>query len=263
MKIGQHHTRFAGKPTVRGDAFIMPDVPNFTERHFGHFADHMGHLCRGQTLLYQYLGTSVIPCHEVLHLVQHLHGQLHDPDPRSYAMEHDASRLNYVLLWHVLERRRNKPGWTKWVIMLEGLNRTLWAQKKLHSTSIGLSACEAYRRWADSFGIISPCDTFAEAGDEQALQLESLVKSIVAGEALTVGTLPPSREHLMALLRTAFDPGRCGDVYSPENSSLTSSLLPEDLRLNSLAASELLRPATDPALAVALGAMLREVCNEL
>jgi len=36
-------------------------------------------------------------------------------DSHSYAMEHDASRLNYLLLWQVLERRSPEPSWSKWV----------------------------------------------------------------------------------------------------------------------------------------------------
>ena len=112
----------------------------------------------------QALALYLIPCHELLHIVQHLyldqslfiysllslflnlqllesqfkwpkrgwisaisygtcwdirHGNLLDSDSHSYAMEHDASRLNYLLLWHLLERRSPEPQWSKWVPILK------------------------------------------------------------------------------------------------------------------------------------------------
>jgi len=185
----------------------------------------MGHGCKGQTLLYQFLGTYLIPCHEVLHVVQHLHGGLLDPDPRSYAMEHDASRLNFVLLWHVMQQPGSAPGWAKWALMLEGVNRALVCSRRL---GLGFDAAqrEAYRRWADSFGLESPAQEFARRGDEAALELEGLAKVVVAGEGLAVAGAPPPAPHLRALLRAAFDPARRGDVYSDGNRGRLLSALP-------------------------------------
>ena len=239
-----------------GNCIVMPDVGRFQERHFQHFAERMGHQCRGQTLLYQYLATVLIPCHEVLHIVQHLHGQMLDADPRSYAMEHDASRLNYVLMWHVLQRGDRRPVWAKWVFMLEGINRALWAQHTLSKGS-GPSVYEAYRRWADSFGLESPEATFAANGDAAALALEGAVKILVSGEALTVGDVPPTRDHLRALLRTAFDLERTGDVYSKENRQRTDALLPPELRLHERAGGGLLAPPQDGSLSKELAAVLK------
>merc|ERR1740121_3501807 len=153
-------------------------------------------------------------------------------------MEHDASRLNYVLLWHVLQRRRCPgPAWAKWVVMLEAVNRSVWALGRLRASgSSGDGEAPgrlfaAYRRWADSFGLDSPLAEARRAGDAEALAFEGAAKCAVAGEALGVCGLPPSRADLEALLRTAFHPQRRGDVYSAENRALVASTLPELLLL--------------------------------
>jgi len=214
-----------------GKCITMPDVPHFAERHFQHFAEYMDHVHPGQTVLYQFLGTYVIPCHEVLHIVQHLHGKMRDPDARSYVMEHDASRLNYVLLWHVLHRDFTCPPWFRWVVMLEAVNRTLQAQSRFSSTFV--EKYPAYRRWADSFGLDSPLAAYAHGvTDEDELRMEGLSKILVAGEALGCrGGRCPSRSHLVDLLTVAFLPERIGDVYSPENRERVLTALPADLQL--------------------------------
>ncbi|CAL1173039.1 unnamed protein product [Cladocopium goreaui] len=195
------------------NSIIMPDVPNFTERHFQHFQRSAGHTSTGETLLYEALALYLIPCHELLHIVQHLHGHLLDSDSHSYAMEHDASRLNYLLLWHVLERRSPEPQWSKWVLMLEGINRSLSAFQRIKAQDAAYYA--AYRQWADTFGLDAPSKIFASSGDEMSLSLEGMVKMIVAGEAL-VANYESQGPHLEPLLRVAFDPARQGDVYSCE-----------------------------------------------
>jgi len=193
------------------NSIIMPDVPNFAKQHFEHFQRSNGHRSTGETLLYQALALYLIPCHEILHIVQHLHGHLLDSDSHSYAMEHDASRLNYLLLWQVLERRSPEPSWSKWVLMLEGINRSMVSFQRLQG--IGMAPLMAYRRWADSFGLDAPSEVFSSFGDEVALALEGMVKMIVAGEAFLTHHTSPGAD-LRFLLRVAFDPERRGDVYS-------------------------------------------------
>eukprot|EP00927_Polykrikos_kofoidii_P029193 TRINITY_DN25282_c0_g1_i1.p1 TRINITY_DN25282_c0_g1~~TRINITY_DN25282_c0_g1_i1.p1 ORF type:complete len:490 (+),score=84.20 TRINITY_DN25282_c0_g1_i1:128-1597(+) len=253
------------------NTIVMPDVPSFGKPHFDYFATYsMRH--PGQTLLYQFLSTYVIPCHEVLHIVQHLHGHLLDRDPRSYAMEHDASRLNYVLLWHVLQRDgQSAPEWFKWVVMLEAVNRTLHADEQFRGRF--RSKRPAYRRWAASFGLDSPCAAFDElsleggadgsSGDDVALRLESLVKHLVAGEALGLRGSPPSRSHLDDLLRVAFDSARHGDVYSIENRQRVAAALPTDLSLTDDEACARLTspPSAGDGLDRLVAALRRDCCG--
>eukprot|EP00438_Fugacium_kawagutii_P020061 Skav201041 [mRNA] locus=scaffold3386:262484:272374:- [translate_table: standard] len=189
---------------------IMPDVPNFSQRHFQHFERCAGHGSSGETLLYQAtaapaLALYLIPCHEILHIVQHLHGNLLDSDSHSYAMEHDASRLNYLLLWQVLERRSPEPPWSKWVLMLEGINRSLVAFQRIKAQDEVHYA--AYRRWADTFGLDAPSNSWLRIA--AGASKEGMVKMIVAGEALVTNHDSPSA--LDSLLRVAFDPARQGD----------------------------------------------------
>mmetsp|Transcript_28732 Transcript_28732/g.79112 ORF Transcript_28732/g.79112 Transcript_28732/m.79112 type:complete len:471 (+) Transcript_28732:208-1620(+) len=226
-----------------GNCITMPNVPNFVDRHFSHFARLCGHTSPGHTLLYEYLGTYVIPCHEVLHIVQHLHGEMRDPDPQSYAMEHDASRLNYVMLWHVLQRDASLPAWFRSVVMLEGMNRAITAHNRFSLKPTDKYA--AYRKWADSFGLESPSVLYAEGTTEhEQLAFEGLSKILVAGEALTCrGGGAPTFQHLVDLLRVAFSPSRRGDVYSAENRAVVNSALPTDLRLDATAGRMLSAPA--------------------
>jgi len=217
-----------------GLSIVMPDVPRFEHRHFAHFEATLGHRHAGETVLYQFLGTYVIPCHEVLHIVQHLHG-LRDSDAKSYAMEHDASRLNYVMLWHVLQRDLACPAWGRWVVMLEAFNRALQARAKFEAGPT--SHYEAYRDWADSFGLNSPMEKY---GEDPGNKLESMSKILVAGEALALrGGCEPSLEHLQDLLRTAFHSDRRGDVYSSDNRAIVISALPKDLCLSAASATDL------------------------
>lgn len=39
--------------STKDNSIIMPDVPNFTERHFQHFQRSAGHTSTGETLLYE------------------------------------------------------------------------------------------------------------------------------------------------------------------------------------------------------------------
>merc|ERR1712098_456972 len=76
-------------------SIVMPNIPELTDRHFDHYKARLGHQNRGHSLVELMMDVWLVPCHEVIHIAQHLHGSLIDSDTQSFAMEHDASRLNY------------------------------------------------------------------------------------------------------------------------------------------------------------------------
>eukprot|EP00662_Eupelagonemidae_sp_cell21_P004396 gene4396-49046_t len=91
------------------------------------------------------------------------------------------------------------PPWARWVVMAEAVNRAQWAAATFRREYA--AEYPAYRQWADSFGVDSPGEAYGGRGDDVALRLESLSKWLVAGEALSVRSPPPTRDHLRDLLR--------------------------------------------------------------
>ena len=182
-----------------------------------------------ELMLFAYVECFLTPCHELIHICQHLH-QLTDSDRTSYSAEHDACRLNLPLLWLVLSGTADDMSWFAAVLMLHSINSGIQSKQELEQVA---GVWELYRSWADSFGLESPSaklqEAFAgESEEEQAtklLQYEEHFKVVVTAESLAAvalsSTAEPTEEHFAGLLGLAFHPQRKGDVYSEDNRALT------------------------------------------
>ena len=172
----------------------------------------------------------------MIHIAQHFRSQV-DSNATSYSAEHDASRLNLPLLWLVLQQpgsglvHEEDAAWWPSVLMLQSLNTGFQSMQLLRGEG-SEQAWQAYRAWADSFGLTPPNEAFqavsalAGSADSDAMlfNLESWSKQVITAEALGAVAMQqcpePSEEHFRELLQAAFHADRTGDVYSAENRAL-------------------------------------------
>jgi len=180
-----------------------------------------------EILMGEYMACFLIPCHEVIHIAQHIAG-LTDSDPTSYSAEHDASRLNMPLLLLVLQEDCGIPAWFVPVLIMQAINSALLVEMAMSALPDAPVIMAAYRSWADSFGLESPNAAFGpilekcteEDRTALAMELESYFKTLVTAEALgAAGLAKPCSDaaHFQELLGAAFHPARTGDVYSEAN----------------------------------------------
>jgi hypothetical protein len=127
--------------------------------------------------------------------------------------------------------------------MLQGINKAVVARRFIDGVDGRSAILEAYRGWADNFGVASPSPALKErvlarVADETEreslmFRLENYFKWMVAAESLGASGLrrdtsdgfefeAPNLLHFEELLRVAFHPHRCNeaDLYSPANRSL-------------------------------------------
>lgn len=216
---------------------VTPPFSTLPEAHAAHMQrpDGHGHLSAGHThalCVFEALST---PMHEGVHLLQHLHGGFTDSCAASMAAEHDASRLNFLLLQHALQTRHAQDAlgglpWMRDCIMAFVMQQGSAELRKLQAaapTEESPHPWEAYRAWVHSFGLQSPHPHWKARPD--ALVLERSGKVAVAAEAAGAGEVPA--EDVGALLRAALHPHRTGDVYSPDNAALLARAVPPHLSL--------------------------------
>jgi len=112
--------------------------------------------------------------------------------------------------------------------MLQILNAGAGARTSLDKLESGGELNQAYRDWADSFGLTSPTPVFQRLVPDENQQkiLEYYFKTIVTAEALGAVGLDcnssptPTEQHWQEMLRVAFHSDRTRDVYSDANRAL-------------------------------------------
>ena len=85
-----------------GGTVAFPDPDKLTPAHITALCGLYGSLSPAHFRLQFLMACFHIPCHEVVHLVQGAAGQT-DSNPYSFSAEHDASRVNFSILWQLLQ----------------------------------------------------------------------------------------------------------------------------------------------------------------
>ena len=174
----------------------VPDIAHYTAEHLAQVERSQGRPSRWfHRDMFHW--AVLIPCHEVLHIVQSVAGQ-RDPDPHGWSAEHDASLACLSL---VAELARRPAGVVPPGLLEEILLTEFWALRR-QVAAWGPAVREAYCAWCAAFGLQAPGDFVSEdpTTSEQ-------FKGMLAFDGLRRET-----EGLRAQLQVLFR-GRSGDVY--------------------------------------------------
>lgn len=235
------------------NSLLCPPVFMWTDAHLRHVSAHgeLGRVApsRAAVQLMEFMYCYLVPCHEVIHVAQHLVGQV-DHDPTSWSAEHDASSLNAPLLARVLaaDRRAASGGllpaevapWFQPALLLQVVNKGLRAHAIVQRLPQSEAVHDAFRAWADSFGLASPRPALeahvlpaCEQPDAVALQVESCFKWMVTGQTLgsaglrcTTPKFELSEAHFRSERPLATRTDTLARMRPPTPSSLTPPTLP-------------------------------------
>lgn len=180
---------------------VVPDPFKLTPAHVERMMGHWQSTGPSQFLYHFLLSCFLVPCHEVLHLVQHAVGQV-DREPLSFSAEHDASRANYSLLWAVLQDPTIAPVVPPsfpFLLLVTGMRKA-----QLYSSGWSDTAWLEYSEWMASFGLTAPRS--AEVRDSASMVNQ--FKWVCAAEGFQKGP-----EDLTTQLQLCFQ-DRHGDVYA-------------------------------------------------
>eukprot|EP00658_Telonema_sp_P-2_P033790 TRINITY_DN24737_c0_g1_i1.p1 TRINITY_DN24737_c0_g1~~TRINITY_DN24737_c0_g1_i1.p1 ORF type:complete len:309 (-),score=49.66 TRINITY_DN24737_c0_g1_i1:184-1110(-) len=182
-----------------GGMLTVPDFSHFGPEHLRLTEESMGRRC--DVLMRDALHwCCLVPCHEVVHLFQHLAGQA-DSNAHSWSAEHDASIANAVLFSAVAklpELADLLPSSLVWEILMVDFH-----SQTSHIKSWDQSTIQQYSRWIGSFGLVAPDSSISE-------------NSVVTEQFKGVSPYEywsDQPEDCNALLQQLFTPGRTGDVY--------------------------------------------------
>eukprot|EP00639_Heterosigma_akashiwo_P014405 CAMPEP_0206374734 /NCGR_PEP_ID=MMETSP0294-20121207/8480_1 /ASSEMBLY_ACC=CAM_ASM_000327 /TAXON_ID=39354 /ORGANISM="Heterosigma akashiwo, Strain CCMP2393" /LENGTH=575 /DNA_ID=CAMNT_0053822559 /DNA_START=409 /DNA_END=2132 /DNA_ORIENTATION=- len=203
---------------------VMPDYERWGARHFEHrLRAYRGvegaEPCPGRLWRFERWECLRVPCHEVVHLLQHFAGQRMG----SQLAEHHGAFATYLLMLAVAKEDGvadlYRPA-AAWEGMAESL---LYARGVLAGTvdpataALWAEHAESYAAWRDSFGVAAPSAWGAQRNFGGDLNLERLSKNLLALEAAAPRgrvLAPGSAEAAAAaaaMLATMFE-GRAGDL---------------------------------------------------
>lgn len=186
----------------------VPDFAHFKPEHLQETEKVMG---RATLRLHRdaYHWCMLVPCHEVVHLFQHVAGQT-DPNPHSWSAEHDASVTNASLLYAISELPMMAPLLPKrlvWEILMDDFNAHARTFRKWQLEPEASYILEGYSEWVASFGLRAPENRISE----DTVTTEHF-KSVIPYDYFSEDVA----ECEQLLSRMLFPPHRTGDVYSHE-----------------------------------------------
>eukprot|EP01006_Ploeotia_vitrea_P037804 TRINITY_DN66178_c13_g1_i2.p1 TRINITY_DN66178_c13_g1~~TRINITY_DN66178_c13_g1_i2.p1 ORF type:complete len:425 (-),score=186.74 TRINITY_DN66178_c13_g1_i2:990-2264(-) len=193
----KYETSFCTNMSAREISY--PNPYTLTDAHMEVLSRRYGEETRGSFMRCFFLHCFSVPCHEMLHCVQHVLGQ-EDKDLLSWSAEHDASFASLSLLWAISERDDMRdlfvPGFRE-EIMVETLR---WSARVLvHWDDV---AMREYKKWRDSFGMQAPCKSICD---------DSMTIGQFKG-VLAIERMCSDQAELQAQLEFLFR-DRLGDVY--------------------------------------------------